>query len=113
MSPPPAYTRTKPVPTLPRASTARESPRRLLSYDDAIPLALQEPHPSLDSKHLAYDDIDLLGGNDSGREMKERNGGLGVVPGGTGAGVGEYALGSYEPEIVMDDFEDDGKLKSD
>ncbi|MCJ1476871.1 hypothetical protein MMC13_005540 [Lambiella insularis] len=110
MGPPPPYTRTKPPPPPPRAPATREIPRRLTSHDDTLPLTLD---PTMDPKHMAFDDIDLLGDGDSGQEMKERNGGLGVVPGGTGAGVGEYALGSYEPEIVMEDYDDDGKVKAD
>ena len=32
---------------------------------------------------------------------------MGIVPGGTGVGAGEYALGDYQPEIEMDDVEDE------
>ena len=63
----------------------------------------------MDPKDMEYDDIDLLGDENNGQIVEERREGLGVVPGGTGLGVGEYVLGSYKPEISMSDFEDDGK----
>ena len=107
MPPPPAYRRTKapPPPAQPNSFLVGQS------YDDTIPLSLQEEHQTVDPKALAYNDIDLLGDIDDGQEMQERSGGMGVVPGGTGAGVGEYALGSYQPEIVMEDLEDEASEK--
>ncbi|KAL9640894.1 MAG: hypothetical protein Q9204_000514 [Flavoplaca sp. TL-2023a] len=78
------------------------SPRRDASYDDFIPSSLR--HSSLDN------DMDL----DEGVEMMERDerggggrGALGPAYSG-GEGAKGYQLGSYEPEIEMDD-DDKGK----
>ncbi|KAL9000040.1 MAG: hypothetical protein Q9169_001285 [Polycauliona sp. 2 TL-2023] len=66
------------------------SPRRDASYDDFIPTQLR--HSSLDNDN----DMDL----DEGVEMMERD------HGGIGEGRKGYQLGSYEPEIEMDEDED-------
>lgn len=110
IQPPSAYTPSKPPPTPARPTRSNENTSKpALSYDDTIPTALQEPIGTVDPKSLAYNDVDLLGDLDEGQEMQERGGSMGMVPGGTGAGVGEYALGSYQPEINMEDLEDDDK----
>ncbi|MCJ1247869.1 hypothetical protein MMC30_005084 [Trapelia coarctata] len=102
---PPSYTRSKPPPTPARPTRSSESTSKPLSYDEMIPTALEAPIGTVDPKSIAYTNIDLLGDHNEGQEMEERGGSLGVVPGGTGAGVGEYALGSYQPEINMKDLE--------
>ncbi|MCJ1393825.1 hypothetical protein MMC18_006701 [Xylographa bjoerkii] len=112
MAPPPPYPRNKSSPQLHRSSAAHNIIQPLADYDESIPLSLQMPEPTMDPKDMEYNDIDLLGDEDNGEVMEERQEGLGVVPGGTGLGVGEYALGSYKPEISMSDFEDDGKATS-
>ena len=78
-----------------------------------IPTALEPPIGTIDPKSIAYNDVDLLGDFHGGQEMAERGGGMGMVPGGTGAGVGEYALGSYQAEINMEDLEEDDDVKDD
>ena len=112
MAPPPPYPRNKSSPQLHRPSAAHQSVQPLVDYDESMPLSLQTPEPTMDPRDMEYDDIDLLGDEDHGQVVKERREGLGVVPGGTGLGVGEYALGSYKPEIAMSDFEDEGKETS-
>jgi len=105
--PSPYYTRSKPPPTPARPTRSNENTSKPLSYDNMIPTALEAPMGTVDPKSLAYDDVDLLGDLDEGQEMEERGGSMGMVPGGTGAGVGEYALGSYQPEINMEDLEEE------
>ena len=107
MPPPPAYRRNKAPPPPPRSAVQPNSSHVGQSYDDTVPLSLQVEHDTVDPKALAYNDVDLLGDLDDGQEMQERTGGMGVVPGGTGVGAGEYALGSYQPEIVMEDLENE------
>lgn len=79
----------------------------MFSYDESIPISLEfapfkEDDSPLGDANMASDS--------SGQEMQERKGGLasgfGVVPGGTGAGVGEAAMGGYVPEISMEDVQD-------
>ncbi|KAL8752817.1 MAG: hypothetical protein Q9199_005484 [Rusavskia elegans] len=85
------------------------SPRRDASYDDFIPASLR--HSSVDN------DIDM----DEGIEMMERDDrgakGRGAFGATTYAGVPEgkgYQLGSYEPEIEMEDRDDEvGQKKVD
>ena len=71
-------------------------------FDDTIPISITHAD--------GYENVDLLGDSpDIGQEMQERKGlksSFGIVPGGTGAGVGEGALGAYVPEISMDDVDD-------
>lgn len=85
------------------------SPRRDASYDDFIPASLR--HSSVDN------DIDM----DEGIEMMERDDrgakGRGAFGATTYAGGAEgkgYQLGSYEPEIEMEDRDDEvGQKKVD
>jgi len=104
---PPPYTRSKPPPTPARPTRLSEDTSKPLSYDDMIPTALEAPIGTVDPKSITYNDVDLLGDANDGQEMAERGGGMGMVPGGTGAGVGEYALGSYQAEINMEDLEEE------
>ena len=82
------------------------SPRRDASYDDFIPSSLRQS--SLDN------DMDL----DEGVEMMERDerggGGRGALGPGYNGGEGGkgYQLGSYEPEIEMDDGDKEKKRKA-
>ena len=96
----------------PQASASLLDSHRSLSYDESIPIGLRASEHTVDPKSLAYDDVDLLGDIDSGQEMQERSGGVGVLPGSTGPGVGEYTLGSYVPEIEMEDLNDGLKEKA-
>ena len=109
VAPAPPYPRNRSSPQPYHSSAAQNSIYPLVDYEDSPPLTLQVPEPTMDPKDMDYNDIDLLGDETNGQVMEERGEGLGVVPGGTGLGVGEYALGSYKPEIPMSDFEDDGK----
>jgi hypothetical protein len=105
MAPPQYRTPRKPVPPpLPHSTVYRNVINSSSSCDDMIPLTLQVSH-EMDSP--TYEEVDLLGDIDQGQEMKQRSGMMGMVPGGTGAGVGEYALGTYSQEIRMDDMDDE------
>ena len=86
----------------------RISPRKagvIGSYDDAIPTSLRASGPTIDPTLMA---LDLDGTNESGQEMKERGGQKSLlyhqkkVEGKEG-----YSLGSYVPEIAMEDDEED------
>ncbi|MCJ1285160.1 hypothetical protein MMC26_004498 [Xylographa opegraphella] len=109
MAPPPPYPRNRSSPELHCSTAAQNNIRPLVDYDEPMPLGSQIPEATMDPQDMEYDDIDLLGAGDNDEAMEERREGLGVVPGGTGLGVGAYALGSYKPEIALSDFEEDGK----
>jgi hypothetical protein len=107
--PPPYDSVVKPNPLYPTRRAPPQPPSK--SYDESIPISLQNSMATtIDPKDIAYEDVDLLGdiSEEPVPEMQQRGAGvlgsLGVVPGGTGVGVGQYALGSYEPDIKMSDL---------
>lgn len=70
-----------------------------------IPTSLRASGPTIDSTFMA---LDRDGTNDSGQEMKERGGQKGLLH--RQREVREkqgYSLGSYVPEITMEDNEED------
>ena len=103
---PPAYNHqpTRPPPPIPPRTPVSSWNQHQPAWPDSEPLSI---HIEDAEQPSGYQDIDLLGDDDvDQQEMQERTGKLGVVPGGTGPGVGEYALGSYVPEVRMQDVED-------
>lgn len=93
-----------PPPTPPRSARSRRAGYAPYSRssDERVPTS---EHIERVGTSNGYHDVDLLG--DDGVEMQERSGGFGVVPGGSGPGVGESATGSgYPVEIRMPDVEE-------
>lgn len=103
---PPSYNSSPSPPHLTRYP--RISPRKAGitgSYDDMIPTSLRPTGPTIDPTFMA---LDPDGPNDYGQEMKERGGQKGLLH--RQREVREkqgYSLGSYVPEITMEDNEED------
>ena len=104
---PPSYDPSPSPPELP--TYPRISPRKAGvtgSYDELIPTSLRATGPTIDPTFMA---LDLDGTSDSGQEMKERGGGQkGLLH--RQKKVKErqgYQLGSYVPEISMEEDEED------
>lgn len=75
------------------------------SYDDMIPTSLRSTGPTIDSSSTAPD---LDETNGYGQEMKERGGQKGLLHRQKMVKEKqEYSLGSYVPEITMDDDDED------
>lgn len=75
------------------------------SYDDVIPTSLRATGPRIDSTSMA---LERDGTNEYGQEMKERRGRKGPLHRGKKVEEKqEYSLGSYVPEISMEDGEED------
>ena len=75
------------------------------SYDDVIPISLRATGPTIDPTSMA---LDPDGTNDYGQEMKERGGQKGMMHRQNNVKAAqEYSLGSYLPEISMEDDEED------
>lgn len=103
---PPGYDTSPSPPSIP--IYPRASPRKAGvagSYDDVIPTSLRTTGPTIDSSSMA---LDSDGTNDYGQEMKERGGQKSLLH--RQKNVKEqqgYSLGSYVPEITMEDEEED------
>lgn len=75
------------------------------SYDDVIPISLRATGPTIDPTLMT---LDSDGANDFGQEMKEREGQKGLLHRQQKIKEKqEYSLGSYVPEITMEDDEED------
>ncbi|KAL9033005.1 MAG: hypothetical protein Q9214_007717, partial [Letrouitia sp. 1 TL-2023] len=72
------------------------------SYDNYIPTSLREPEPAVSPSSMLLDDEESFG-EKNGQEMQDKGAGKGLVQ--RGSGTGAYKLGSYVPEINMDDEE--------
>ena len=91
-------------PTVPPRMTAGPNPihqQPVWTDPEPFEIHIEDEEPPND-----FQDIDLLTDDDIGPEMQERKGRFGVVPGGTGLGVGEHAHGSYVSELCMQDVEE-------
>ena len=75
------------------------------SYDNVIPTSLRATGPTIDPTLMT---LDPDGTNDYGQEMKERKGQPGLLHQQQSIHERqEYSLGSYVPEITMEDEEED------
>ena len=75
------------------------------SYDNVIPTSLRATGPTIDPTSMA---LEPDGTNDYGQEMRERVGQRGLLHGQKDVKEKpEYSLGSYVPEITMEDDEED------
>ena len=75
------------------------------SYDEVIPTSLRATGPTIDPTLMA---LDPDGTNEYGEEMKERRGPKGLLHRQEKVKEKqEYSLGSYVPEIMMEDEEED------
>lgn len=103
---PPGYDSSPSPPHMP--IYPRISPRKsgvTGSYDDVIPTSLRATGPTIDPTSMA---LDPDGTNDYGQEMKERGGQNGLLHRQKKVQEKqEYSLGSYIPEITMEDDEED------
>ncbi|KAL8848834.1 MAG: hypothetical protein Q9221_006130 [Calogaya cf. arnoldii] len=81
------------------------SPRRHASYDDYIPTDLRHSSVENDSDIAMDEGVEMMERDDRGGNGR---GPLGATAYGTDAGKG-YQLGSYEPEIEMEERDDEVK----
>lgn len=75
------------------------------SYDETIPISLRPTPSTIDPSIL----LNQGGGHPVGQEMKDRGGMMGIVQAGSENRSHGYTLGSYVPEISMDDTDADGE----
>ena len=103
---PPGYDTSPSPPHLP--IYPRISPRKAGvtgSYDDVIPTSLRASGPTIDPTSMA---LDPDGTNDYGQEMEERVGQKGLLHRQKNVNAKQdYSLGSYVPELTMEDDEED------
>lgn len=95
----PAYT---PLPS-PPFSPSRSTQPSTRSYDDLIPTSLRIPSSTVDPTTMILDEVD---GSETGQEMQDRGGRI-LLPTGKEKANNGYQLGSYVPEITMEDKEDE------
>ena len=113
---PPPYTPSKPPAPPPRSAFSRSSAyksRNFPSYDDMIPTSLRATGPTIDSSSTSLDDVEMIDAP-AEQEMRERVNALGMKSsvGNVGnMGVKEYELGSYVPDINIDDMDDEGYVE--
>ena len=113
MPPPPfIHASSNPPPYPPRISTIHHNVNATIPYDDTIPMSLVSEDATVNPSNLSFSNVDLLDEDHSMQGTVQTRDGIGVVPGGTGVGMGEYALGDYQPEIEMDDIEDESMEKA-
>lgn len=103
---PPPYLSHPPSPPF-FGSSHRQVPingmKNVNSYDEAIPIGLRPTPSTIDPSML----LDQGGGDPVGQEMEERRGMMGIVQPGSENRSHGYTLGSYVPEISMDDADAD------
>lgn len=81
------------------------SMKNLKSYDEVIPISLRAPPSTVDPSML----VDQGGRHPAGQEMEDRGGMMGIVQPGNEIRSHGYTLGSYVPEISMDDTDADSE----
>lgn len=99
----PAYTSLSSPPFSPSRSTqtSTRNLRSIDSYDDMIPTSLRNPSSTVDPTTMMLDEVD---GSETGQEMLDRGGRI-LLPTGKDKANHGYQLGSYVPEITMEDKE--------
>lgn len=101
----PAYTPLPSPPFSPSRSTqtATRNLRSVDSYDGMIPTSLRSPSSTVDPSNMTLDELDR---SEIGQEMLDRGGRI-LMPTGNEQVNNGYQLGSYVPEITMEDNEDE------
>lgn len=94
-----------PLSTSDQSRTPTHHTEILESYDNVIPLSLRGTPTTIDPSVL----LERNGRHSAGQEMEDRGGMMGIVQQGNGNRNHGYALGSYVPEIIMDDPDADGE----
>ena len=83
------------------------------SYDNVIPISLRTPSPAQDA--FSTNMLDSDDRNPSGQQEMMDRGGRIALPTGVGIGMAMankgYSLGSYVPELTMDDRDDDEEME--
>jgi hypothetical protein len=105
LPPYPADLPSPPLSSSDHSRTPTHHPPYLESYDQVIPLSLRNTPTPMDHSVL----LDPSGRHSAEQEMEDRGGMMGIVQQGNGNRNHGYALGSYVPEISMDDTEADGE----
>lgn len=102
----PAYTPLPPSPPFSPSRSTQTSTRNIRhidSYDDVIPSSLRIPSSTVDPSTMMLDEV---GGSEMGQEMLDRGGRI-LLPTAKEPTNSGYRLGSYVPEISMEDKEDE------
>ena len=114
LPPPPAYTSLSQPSNLLPSLLSRTSAFQSLNqvdHDDPLPSSPGTVRSTtIEPSSISLGDVDPGPKAAASQEMEERSGGLArAVTSGSGSGqkIAEYALGSYVPEITMDDMEEE------
>ena len=103
----PAYASTSPSPPFspsrPSHSSARNL-RNLGGYDNQIPRSLRATGPIIDPSSMMLNQDDP---SEMGQEMQDRGGSIGMLHRRNETVDSGYTLGSYVPEITMDDKDEE------
>ena len=108
----PAYASTSPSPPFSPSRPSRAPTRNIRNpgtYDDLIPRSLRATGPTIDPSSMMLNQEDS---NDVGQEMQDRGGSIGMLQKRNGIIDSRYTLGSYVPEITMEDREDEEVAQS-
>lgn len=104
----PAYASTSPSPPFSPSRPSHSSARNLRNlgggYDNQIPRSLRATGPTIDPSSMMLNQDDP---SEMGQEMQDRGGSLGMLHRRNGTVDSGYTLGSYVPEITMDDKDEE------